>query len=78
MFQMLIVEFFELILITGIHTDLNFAKSKLKSTITLIEDGKVNALLYDNTKLISSHKLFGHLSNIYLNSKRVINVLKNI
>jgi hypothetical protein len=41
------------------HTDLNFVKSKLKSTITLIEDGNVNALLYDNTKLISGHKLFG-------------------
>jgi hypothetical protein len=41
------------------HTDLNFAKSKLKLTITLIEDGEVNALLYDNTKLVSGHKLFG-------------------
>lgn len=41
------------------HSDLNFAKSKLKATITLIEDCEPNGLLYDNSKLISGHKLFG-------------------
>ena len=41
-----------------IHSDLNFAKSQLNAIISLIEDGETNALLYDNSKLISGHKLF--------------------
>mmetsp|Transcript_7120 Transcript_7120/g.7464 ORF Transcript_7120/g.7464 Transcript_7120/m.7464 type:complete len:455 (-) Transcript_7120:382-1746(-) len=41
------------------HTDLNFAKSKCNATIELIEDGEVNALLYEFSKSISGKLLFG-------------------
>jgi hypothetical protein len=52
------------------HTDLNYAKTKLKLEMKLIEDDKPNALLYDNTKLMTGKKLFGPFVDYLFNLKK--------
>eukprot|EP01038_Epipyxis_sp_PR26KG_P015561 gene15561-21013_t len=52
------------------HSDLNFAKSKLKLNITLIEDGQPNALLYDSSKLITAKVLFGEFVDYLFKFKK--------
>jgi len=52
------------------HTDLNYAKTKLKLKISLIEDEEPNALLYDNKKLMTGNKLFGPFINYLFEFKK--------
>jgi hypothetical protein len=52
------------------HSDLNYAKTKLKLKMKLIEDGEPNALLYDSTKLITGKKLFGPFVDYLFNLKK--------
>jgi hypothetical protein len=52
------------------HTDLNYAKTKLKLKISLIEDDEPNALLYDNSKLMTGKKLFGPFVNYLFEFKK--------